>query len=99
VELLLLIVVPSFMVVGYFRLHRASVLIVAVLSIPLAYLGFDLLGRDPASIDYGEQILPYLLAALIMAVVIGHCVGWTVRRIQIKSADKLRDSRIGETPQ
>jgi hypothetical protein len=88
-ELLLLIVIPLFAGVGYFRLHRASAVIVAILSIPLAYFGVGVLGRDPASIDYGKQIVPYLLIMLIIAVVIGHCVGWAVGRIQLNFTNKL----------
>ena len=100
IAILFLIIPLPFLLLGYFGQWRVTTAIVGLLGLWLAYILY--LHRtgnpnDPSLKEYGAQVFPYFLGALIAGMSLAHGIGWSVRYLTTKLVSYRARSKLGET--
>ncbi len=98
--ILILMIPLLFVVLGYFGQWKVTAASIALL---VSWLGYILylhwIGdrNDPSLNEYGAQIFPYFLGALITGISLAHGFGWGARYLKTYFDNRRARSKLGET--
>ena len=100
VAILFLTLPLPFLLLGYFGKWRVTAVVVGLLSLWLGYILYLHWAGDPSDPslnEYGAQLFPYFLGALIVGLSLAHAIGWGVRYLKTLLDNRRARLKLGET--